>query len=992
MYRHLFVVVILVGLLNCITPCYSQPFPMIHYTTENGLPSNTVYDVYKDSKGFLWFGTDKGITRYNGIRFETFTTFDGLPDNEVFCIREDNQHRLWLLTYTGGVCYYDKGVFHTAQQTPLLQWPFPHTGIAQLTLESDSSITVNFDKEGFFVNIYGQEFSTHSLNEMKAKAGISSLIYLRKMSGSTYELAGDNKKVWMDTTYQILKTTNNPFPSPYYYFIGQQGGYIATTNGVYTLDGTLLQENREHQYTKGNIKHFYQDHKNTLTGTHDHGLIINDNTNILKDAKITGIAQDPAEHYWVSTLQDGVWFFSRNFSGEKAYKNLYEGAIKHAFLHKETLYYTTTDNNLYRLQQRTSSCIFNYSKHQEQPSANFDEPGYLADDQGGYHCLYGKDHYEIDAWNNKMPVPKHTSIFANDAPDTLKNIRNEGTGIKYIFSTPTYIYLLQGGYRIIRIDPKRTIRTGTTWFEDTGLNSSRQRIYAMAKDVNQSIWYNTIDSMFKVVNQKAVYQPAFKNKAFKYFTFIDSSLIGFTHKNELLICHNLNGKMKADTVTDRSCIWNRMYVLDNRHVLISTNNRYRILTLSSGKDTLASQLKIVEDLFVPLQAEYIVADTASCYFFKAGTVTGFTINQLLKTPEAPTPILKYLNAGKVVYVASEGKMEVPYAARRHIRLGVTALSFNSKRVIYEYSVSKGYAEDNWLPLKQEDMLLPVPGYGDYTLKVRCRSTSSKYSQPLVMRLTVGEPFWMAWWFMLLAGSMIISLLWSMARYRMGYVMRKRERAHAAEIKFLKSEYKALNALMNPHFIFNSLNNIQGLINEDDKRSANEYLRVFSSLIRQNMHNVSKELIPLQKEIDLVVNYLKFEKLRFSDCLNYAIDINDNVDLDGILIPPLLIQPLLENSIQHGLLPRRSADNMLNLRIYENEAMLYIVVMDNGIGIQQSRKNARAGHTSFALDNIEKRLGQLRLMHGRNITLHFEELTDSTDAILGTTATISIEIG
>lgn len=991
MYRHLLVIIILVGLLSCFNPCYSQPFPMIHYTTENGLPSNTVYDVYKDSKGFLWFGTDKGITRYNGIRFETFTTFDGLPDNEVFCIREDNQHRLWLLTFTGGVCYYDKGVFHTAQQSSLLQWPFPHVGIAQLTLESDSSITVNFDKEGFFVNIYGEKFTTHSLNEMKEKAGIPSLVYLRKMSGSTYELCGDDKKVWIDTTYQVLRTITAPFTSPYYYFTGRQSGYVATANGVYTLDGTLLQAAGQHQYKKSSIKHFYQDQKNTLIGTHDHGLVINDNTNILTTAKITGIAQDHGEHYWISTLQDGVWLFSQDFTMEKAYRNLYEGTIRYAFVHKEILYYTPTDNNLYRLEQGKSSCIFNYSKHQEQPVANFDEPGYLADDQGAYHTLYGKDHYEIDAWNSTWPVPKHTSIFSNDAQDTLKNIRNEGTGIKYIFSTPSYIYLLQGGYRIVRIDSKRTIRTGATWFEDTGLNSSRQRIYAMAKDKDQAIWYNTIDSMFKVVNQKPVYQPAFKNRVFKYFTFIDSSLIGFTHKNELIICSNLNGKMKADTITDRSCIWNRMYTLDNRHILISTNNRYRILTLSAARDTLISQLKIVEDLFVPLQAEYIVSDTTNCYFFKAGTITSFTINQLLKTPEAPAAVLKYLNAGKVAYDGATGKMEVPYAARRYLRIGVTALSFNSRRVIYEYSMSKGYAEDNWLPLKQEDMLLPVPGYGDYTLKVRCRSASSKYSQPLVVRLTIGEPFWMAWWFMLLAGGLVISLLWNIARYRMGYVMRKRERAHAAEIKFLKSEYKALNALMNPHFIFNSLNNIQGLINEDDKRSANEYLRVFSNLIRQNMHNISKELIPLQKEIDLVVNYLKFEKLRFSDCLNYTIDIDDDVDLDNIYIPPLLIQPLLENSIQHGLLPRRSADNMLSLRIHEKGAMLYIIVTDNGIGIQQSRKNARAGHTSFALDNIEKRLRQLRLMHGSNITLHLEELTDSTGAATGTTATISIDV-
>ena len=73
-------------------------FPIQHFTTENGLPSNMIYGLYRDSKGFLWIGTDKGVVRYNGIEFERFTTDDGLPDNEIFFFHEDFEGRLWLGT------------------------------------------------------------------------------------------------------------------------------------------------------------------------------------------------------------------------------------------------------------------------------------------------------------------------------------------------------------------------------------------------------------------------------------------------------------------------------------------------------------------------------------------------------------------------------------------------------------------------------------------------------------------------------------------------------------------------------------------------------------------------------------------------------------------------------------------------------------------------------------------------------------------------------
>ena len=198
--------------------------------------------------------------------------------------------------------------------------------------------------------------------------------------------------------------------------------------------------------------------------------------------------------------------------------------------------------------------------------------------------------------------------------------------------------------------------------------------------------------------------------------------------------------------------------------------------------------------------------------------------------------------------------------------------------------------------------------------------------------------------------------------------------------------------MNPHFIFNTLNNVQGLVNRNDKLAANEYLRVFADLIRQNMHNISKELIPLRKEIELVNNYLLLEKLRFKEFLNYTINIDEGIDLSEIMVPPLLVQPLVENSIKHGILPLESAEGFVYINIYERNSILYIEVRDNGIGMARSQnKPGGALHESFGMENIKKRIEQLSIIQNKEITFHISELRDDSEKLQWTIVTISMPI-
>jgi LytS/YehU family sensor histidine kinase len=222
-------------------------------------------------------------------------------------------------------------------------------------------------------------------------------------------------------------------------------------------------------------------------------------------------------------------------------------------------------------------------------------------------------------------------------------------------------------------------------------------------------------------------------------------------------------------------------------------------------------------------------------------------------------------------------------------------------------------------------------------------------------------------------------------------LRKKQKEHDADMKYQQSEYKALNALMNPHFIFNSLNNIQGLINKDEKRVANEYLVIFSDLVRQNMHNISKGFISLQQELTLIENYLTLEKLRFKDLVNYEIKVEEEVDIDDIMIPPLMIQPLVENAVKHGLLPKQSTSSKVSIQVYEKDNLLYIVIEDNGIGLTQSLQSENKLHESFGLSNLQKRTEHLRKIQQHEINIEVTELKNSDGSVKGTQAVVTIKL-
>ena len=176
--------------------------------------------------------------------------------------------------------------------------------------------------------------------------------------------------------------------------------------------------------------------------------------------------------------------------------------------------------------------------------------------------------------------------------------------------------------------------------------------------------------------------------------------------------------------------------------------------------------------------------------------------------------------------------------------------------------------------------------------------------------------------------------------------------YRAEREALRLQQKVLRLQMNPHFIFNSLQAIQNYIRKNDPKESATYLNAFASLTRDVLENSRSEVIPLDKELNLLKNYLDLQKLRFEDRFNYRIHVQENMNTSSILLPPMLSQPFIENSIEHGFNDFESGGQVdIYFRLEKNALLMDIV--DNGRGIEE--KPEKGNHTSLAIEITKARI-------------------------------------
>ena len=284
----------------------------------------------------------------------------------------------------------------------------------------------------------------------------------------------------------------------------------------------------------------------------------------------------------------------------------------------------------------------------------------------------------------------------------------------------------------------------------------------------------------------------------------------------------------------------------------------------------------------------------------------------------------------------------------------------------------------------------IPGYYTFKLKV----LNSLDDEQIQLRIQIKKAYWQQWWFYLLLTSLLTMIVGAVYKYRIAQVRKNAAQQNAFNKKIAELEMKALRAQMNPHFLFNSLNSVKAYIGQNDNRKAQIYLGKFSQLMRRILQNSKNKTVRLNDELEALRLYLDLEAMRFDPSFDYRIQIGEQVNEDFIEIPPLILQPYIENAIWHGLMHKDKGDRILLIDISRHGDYIKLVVEDNGIGRARAAKlktRSASKHQSMGMQITGDRLRYLKEMYGLDAEVSVTDLKDKPNQDCGTRVEVLLPI-
>ncbi|RZK67873.1 MAG: diguanylate cyclase, partial [Pedobacter sp.] len=313
----------------------------------------------------------------------------------------------------------------------------------------------------------------------------------------------------------------------------------------------------------------------------------------------------------------------------------------------------------------------------------------------------------------------------------------------------------------------------------------------------------------------------------------------------------------------------------------------------------------------------------------------------------------------------------------------SAIDFQNKNITYRYRL-KGNGD--WTETRTRRLEFSSLEPGKYSFELSAKSDDSNWSKPALVNFELKKHFWQSWWFF----SMLF-LIGGFTLYKAAVSITRRQKNKEQEQLLVKNqilmlEQRALQAMMNPHFVFNVMNSIQHYINTKDTGSANKVLTGFARLIRKNLEICTKSYISVEEELEYLELYLSLEKKRFGEKLNYQISVDPAIDREETLIPSMILQPYIENAIWHGIMPQDQGGTIKIAIAIREVNYLVIEIKDDGVGIDNSLKQKKGEHLSKGMSLTKERINLLNQVAPNPIQIEIKQ-----DGSYGTFVAIEIPL-
>ena len=372
-----------------------------------------------------------------------------------------------------------------------------------------------------------------------------------------------------------------------------------------------------------------------------------------------------------------------------------------------------------------------------------------------------------------------------------------------------------------------------------------------------------------------------------------------------------------------------------------------------------------------------------------------SIPDLMQPKTAP---LAYISNVKIGGKEQEikTKYELPYKTN-DITFNFNANGFKaSSKNVFQYKLLGFNTE--WQTSELNDDVVRYIGIpsGKYEFLLRTKSLDGSIGEESKgIKIIVQKPFWENWWF--IAAVFFTSVLAVVIYYRIKLQWKEKEGERELEKVILASRISKLRlenlrSQMNPHFIFNSLGAIQDYVMKNEKYLASDYLVKFSRLIRMYLNHSRVNVISLKEELSSLEIYIALEQLRFENKFKVHFLVDKNVNKDQFEVPPLFLQPFVENAIKHGLVHKKDQGNLWIIIKKETTNLLIVTIEDDGIGREKSSEinKKRQGHKSFAVNATQERVSLYKKEKLFDISVEFTDKVDENNKATGTVVTLKIK--
>ncbi|MCX6222539.1 MAG: histidine kinase [Bacteroidia bacterium] len=966
---------------------YSQTPSYYHYTSSDGLASSTVYDIIQDKEGFIWFATTNGMSKFDGKRFTTFRSTDGLNSNSIISLLEGKNGELYIGNFEKGINVFRNG--HIENYCSEIEGK----GFVLSYLILGPAQT---NEQNIFA--YSRMGKIYLISEKKsdgliAKGINTTRVYIYKMG----VLANDEMIALTTTGLYSLKNgvlsklpiKGLPDADTYCLFNNNDGSYFVGTKGmIYRIKNNCVIDQYKINVTGNNeVVTILKDSNSNIWFSimnmgfylmpNSSGKIVDIGSKMgLQKTLVNKFFEDREGNIWLSTFGKGVFCIN----------NLY---IK-SYNEKDGL----NSNNVYSISKGSSGKLLIGTF----TGINILENGTIDWIKNNSDSMLTDYIYSIKNHNDEF------FISSASERNYIRSITYKGLNLHLLnglsFSKLSNgLFLLGTRGNTIRVQKELKHKVNNSFvlyiFGDTTIANRINEIY---EDSEKNVWIGTGLGLCKIAHM-SFNRKGWTKTFFPENLVLNSRINSITqdHENNVwfagekgIACYNL----KNDSMTSYKEMMgldlssSTSIVFDNKSRLWIGNMKGLYLFDGHTIKQLNRQTGLPSDEIYSL-----FHDTEKNYLY-VGTSNGISILDInlfdSYVPRALEVKITSIKAGDSLYVNYDHLVFKP--EQNHVYIDLKALSFSSPgSVKYKYNIN-----DKWIETDHDFLDFVSLKDGNYRLQIMAKSQNTDWSKSLLLSFRVLPRFVDTIWFTIL---IILSLGFCSVMFMiwlLKYNSKKSREEFELSERINELKHQALSAMMNPHFIFNALNSVQYLINCKRNEEANDYIAMMAKLVRKNLETAGHGFILLSDEIVRLKLYLSLERLRFQENFSYEIVTGTEVDASTLLIPNMIIQPFVENTLWHGIINAQGKGLVTISFSFEEvdidssiSRSLIIKVTDNGIGIVEAKKHKKEDHISKGIEIVEERLRLLSTKMHLPKPIMLEDLSSRNSFSHGTEVIISL---